>query len=168
MTVKPKTNGSEQNIRLSFLPIFSTIQPPSRPPTAAPTVTMDWTTKHFSLLTVNYQPSETMSYPEPGGLVCIQLQSRVSNGSEFRDDGRAVPQHKPETHGTQNWCKSGQVQLLVLHFTKMRIEKRAFLKGQRSVYLHIYTSDCSLLRLKVKRWLNCTLIAAIWGLESNN
>lgn len=42
MMVKPKTNGSEQNIRVSFLPIFSTIQPPSRPPTAAPTVTMDW------------------------------------------------------------------------------------------------------------------------------
>lgn len=41
MTVKPKTNGSEQNMRLSFLPIFSTIQPPSSPPTAAPTVTMD-------------------------------------------------------------------------------------------------------------------------------
>lgn len=41
ITVKPKTKGSEQNIRLSFLPIFSTIQPPRRPPAAAPTVTMD-------------------------------------------------------------------------------------------------------------------------------
>ncbi|KAK5909314.1 hypothetical protein CesoFtcFv8_003256 [Champsocephalus esox] len=39
--VKPKTNGSEQNIRLSFRPNFSTIHPPSRPPAAAPTVTMD-------------------------------------------------------------------------------------------------------------------------------
>lgn len=41
MTVKPNTYGSEQNIRLSFLPILSTIQPPSRPPAAAPRVTMD-------------------------------------------------------------------------------------------------------------------------------
>lgn len=43
-----------------------------------------------------------MSYPEPGGLVNIQLQSRVTDGGEFRDDGGAVAQYKPETHGTQN------------------------------------------------------------------
>lgn len=41
MMVKPKMNGREQNIRLSFRPILSTNQPPSTPPNAAPTVTTD-------------------------------------------------------------------------------------------------------------------------------
>lgn len=81
--------------------------------------------------TRKWQLSKKMSYPKPGGLVSIQLQSRVSNGGEFRNDGRAVPKDKPETHGTQNWCKSGQVQLLVLHFTKGRNGKKSRLKREK-------------------------------------
>lgn len=112
--------------------------PPSSPP-AAPLRLLPGSllTEQQNILTsktptINYQSLNMLSYPEPGGLVCIQLQSRVSNGSEFRDDGGAVPQYKPKTHGAQNWCKSGQVQLLVLHFTKVRIGNRAGCQWQSS------------------------------------
>lgn len=108
-----------------------------------------------------------MSYPKPGGLVSIQLQSRVSNGGEFRNDGRAVPKDKPETHGTQNWCKGGQVQFLVLHFTKGRKGKRADWKGQRSDQginsLHIYTTN--FVKAEGQTWLNYTQMSTILGPE---
>lgn len=94
----------------------------------------------------NIGPLKMMSYPEPGGLVCVQLQSRVSDGSEFRDDGRAVPQNKPETHGAQDWRKSGQVQLLVLHFTEVRIGNTAGCKWERSglvfTFAHLHNRLC--------------------------
>lgn len=139
MTVKPKTNGSEQNIRLSFLPIFSTIQPPSRPPTAAPTVTMDWkpnnslhfvTVFAFCLINdkcqrcLNMSCSVSAPYPKPGRLDLVQPQPRVRNLGELGDGRRAVTQHEPEAHGTQNRCKRSQVQLLVLHFAVERKRNR--------------------------------------------
>lgn len=126
--------------------------PPSSPP-AGPLRLLPqslWTEQQNILTsktpTSKYQPLKMVSYPEPRGLVCIQLQSRVSDGSEFRDDGWAVPQYKPETHGAQNWCKSGQVQLLVLHFTKVRIGNRAGCKWQRSglvfTFAHLHNRLC--------------------------
>ncbi|XP_069039695.1 NADPH-dependent diflavin oxidoreductase 1 isoform X2 [Lepisosteus oculatus] len=42
MMLKPRMKGTAQTMRLSFLPILSTTQPPSTPPAAAPRVTTDW------------------------------------------------------------------------------------------------------------------------------
>lgn len=45
ISVKPRTKGIAQSIRLSFLPTRSTMQPPRIPPAAAPSVTTDYKTK---------------------------------------------------------------------------------------------------------------------------
>lgn len=60
------------------------------------------------------------SYPKPGSLVIVQSQPRVLNLGEFGDGGRAVSQHEPEAHGTQNRGKCRKVQLSILHFAVER------------------------------------------------
>ncbi|PWA24192.1 hypothetical protein CCH79_00016240 [Gambusia affinis] len=110
MMVKPKTKGSVQDIRVSFLPIRCTIQPPSRPPTAAPTVTMDFRNKTRPC----FQPCDVASsYPKPGALHFAEPQPRVGDPAELRDGGGAVTQHEPEAHGTQNGGERGQISLLL-------------------------------------------------------
>lgn len=88
---------------------------------------------------MNHPPLRRWSYPEPGGLVGVQLQSGVSDGGELGDDRGAVPQHETKAHGPQHRCKRGQVQLLVLHFTKKREQSR--LETQR-VWLSLYLCTC--------------------------